>query len=269
MPKSGGPEASIAEMAASIGEILGSCGPSLYLYGSAVLEDFRPGWSDIDLLCLTRRPLSGVQAERLLMLRQDKCARRPDNPYYRIFEGAMLPLEAFLTGKSSLTVYWGTGGQRLMEGYALDCFSRKELLEKGRLLLGEEVRNGIAAPSYSELCQGVKRHLEDIRRYARVTSRSLYAYGWLLDIARGLYTLRTGAVIAKTAAGEWALKEGLCPVPHALARAVEVRRNALAAGTDGEVLDYAESLGPAVQRFADVLEQQFRKGERAWNPTAP
>lgn len=29
----------------------------------------------------------------------------------------------------------------------------------------------------------------------------------LTDISRGLYTLRTGKIIAKTAAGEWALRE--------------------------------------------------------------
>ena len=37
----------------------------------SVLDDFRPGWSDIDLITLTDRIISEAQAEKLLMLRQE------------------------------------------------------------------------------------------------------------------------------------------------------------------------------------------------------
>lgn len=70
----------------------------------------------------------------------------------------------------------------------------------------------------------VKRHYETIRKYAQKTGRNLYSFGWLLDIARCLYTLRTGKIIAKTAAADWALENNLCPVPDALKAAVKVRR---------------------------------------------
>ena len=43
---------------------------SFWLYGSVVLDDFRLGWSDIDLLVLTVSPLTDGQAHRLLTLRQ-------------------------------------------------------------------------------------------------------------------------------------------------------------------------------------------------------
>lgn len=53
----------------------------------------------------------------------------------------------------------------------------------------------------------------------------MYSCGWLLDIAQGLYTLRTGTLIAKTSAGEWALAEWLCPDADALRHTLTLRRN--------------------------------------------
>lgn len=103
-------DAAMARMAAAINGILEPCGPALYLHGSVVLGDFRQGWSDIDLLCLTERPLSREQAETLVRLRQKLLQEEPDNPFYRSFEGGFLTPEAFLRGTPDRVVYWGTGG---------------------------------------------------------------------------------------------------------------------------------------------------------------
>lgn len=46
----------INTMVVSIARILADAQPSIYLYGSVTAEDYRPGWSDIDLLVLTREP---------------------------------------------------------------------------------------------------------------------------------------------------------------------------------------------------------------------
>jgi len=61
----------------------------------------------------------------------------------------------------------------------------------------------------------VERHYGAIRKHAVTTDESLYAAGRLLDIARCLYTLRTGKVIARTQAGRWALEQGLAPDENA------------------------------------------------------
>lgn len=112
-----------------------------YLYGSCTMDDYKPGWSDIDILVLTRTQISDEQARQLVSLRQSLLEEEPDDPYYRGFEGGMLMLDAFVNHTADRVVYRGTSGQRLT------------------------------------------------------------------DISRGLYTLRTGKIIAKTAAGEWALRE--------------------------------------------------------------
>ena len=76
--------------------------------------------------------------------------------------------------------------------------------------------------------------------------------GWLLDIARGLYTLRTGKIIAKTAAGEWALEAGLCPDADILRKAVQIRKEPLHYTKEDKNVDNA-----VIQRFAGVLEDQL------------
>lgn len=224
----------------------------LYLYGSVPGGDYRHGWSDIDLLCLTRHEITPGQADALLMLRQR--LQEQGDPYARSFEGSMLPLDAFQSGSPARTVYWGTSGQRITDGCRLDSFSRLSLLESGVVLHGEDVRRLLTRPSREELMADTARHLRAIRIHGSRTGASLYSFGWMLDIARGLYTVKNGGVAAKTAAGEWALGQGLCPDEAALQLALRGRRDPVAALADDAQMAAAAKLGPAIQRFADVLE---------------
>lgn len=100
-------------------------------------------------------------------------------------------------------------------------------------------------------------HYETIRKYAVNVGRSIKSYGWLLDIARCIYTLKTGKIIAKTAAGKWALDNNICPVPDALRKAMLVRTNPLKHQNDEAVLGYTETLGNDIQCFADVLQKEL------------
>ena len=244
-----------------ISGILQDCEPSVYLYGSSVLNDFRPGWSDIDILVLTEKQMPESQADRLVGLRQEMLVKEPENPYYRSFEGGMLTLDAFLSGKTDRVVYWGTSGERITDSYVFDSFGMTELIESGVLLYGKDIRPKLRAPEFSELYADIKRHYETIRKYAQKTGRSLYSFGWMLDIARCIYTLRTGKIIAKTDAADWALKKGLCPDPDALGNAVKVRRSPLEYKDDEQTFDYAETLAKPIQRFADVLEIELKRTE--------
>lgn len=217
-------ESTIKEMALRIINILSDCSPSIYLYGSLPLGDFRFGWSDIDILVLTDKQMSEEQAQKLVNLRQTMLEKEPGNLYYRSFEGGMLTREAFMSRYSDRVVYWGTSGERITDTYVFDSFGMAELIESSTLLYGRDIRGQLKAPIYSDLYADVKRHYETIRKYVQKTDRNLYSFGWLLDIARCLYTLRTGKIIAKTAAADWALENNLCPVPNALKIAVKVRK---------------------------------------------
>lgn len=248
----------IDKMKQRIIEILDSRSPSIYLYGSLVLNDFKLGWSDIDILVLTKTQISDEQAKMLVGLRQTILEEQPDNPYYRSFEGGMLTLNSFLSGETDRVVYWGTSGERITSKYDFDAFCMSELLDSGILIYGNDIRSCLPRPTYDELKTNVQRHYETIRNYGKETGRNFYSYGWLLDISRCIFTLRTGKIISKTAAGEWALKEKICPCAEALAKAVEVRKEPDKYINDESIFDYAETLGDSIQRFADVLEQELK-----------
>ena len=247
----------VSRMTARIAEILAGNDPLIYLTGSVTLGDFRPGWSDIDILVLTRKEITDDQAGKLVGLRQEMLESEPDCPYYRSFEGGMLTLDAFINKTPDRVVYWGTSGQRVTDRYRFDSFSQKELIENGVLLYGEEVRGRMAAPTYGELKADVASFLDSVRGAAGMTGKTLYSLGWMLDISRCLYTLRTGGIIAKTAAGEWALKENVCPTPETLEYALRVRRAPLEYKDDPAVLEFAGTISGDVLLYADALAKEL------------
>lgn len=243
----------INTMAVSIYNILESVQPSIYLYGSVTAEDFRPGWSDIDLLVLTQEPITETQADLLLTLRQQLAQRDPNTPYYRAFEGGMLDLGSFLTNESTRVVYWGTTGERIKERHSFSPFDMASLLQNGQLLLGKDVRRHFEMPEYQDITTAVVSHAVTIRQHGK-GGRSIYAYGWLLDIARCMYALVNGRLTTKTAAAQWALDEHLCPCPAELSMALTVRRQPELI-KDEQVLAYAEGLTEAIQSFLNLLEK--------------
>ena len=250
-------QVSINKMVREINGILSDCEPSIYMYGSSALNDFRLGWSDIDILVLTEKQITEKQAQKLVGLRQAMLEREPGNPYYRCLEGGMLTLDALLHRGTDRVVYWGTSGERITDSYLFDSFCMTELIESGVLLLGKDIRPRLKAPAFDNLYADVRHHYETIRKYAQKTGRSFYSFGWMLDIARCIYTLRTGRIITKTEAGEWALENNLCPNPDVLEFSLKVRRNPLDYKEKKQVFDYAETLAEPIQRFADVLEKEL------------
>ena len=225
----------------------------IWLYGSVVLDDFQLGWSDIDFIALTNGKISERQSETLLTLRQDMLKKEPGNLYYRSFEGIITNLEEFRNQSFSRLVYWGTSGQRVIDCYVPDPFSAFELARYGRSVYGG--RSWVLpAPGEEELIRAVREHYECIRKYAVQTDESLYSCGWLLDIARCIYTLRYHDVIAKTRAGTWALEEHIFSDEEPLRKAIEIRKQPLAFKGKAGTKKWLRELGPVIQHYADVLE---------------
>ena len=234
---------------------------SIWLYGSVVLDDFRPGWSDIDLLVLAGQPITDHQAQQLVGLRQSMSEEEPDNPYYRCFEGIIADKNEYLAGSFSRLVYWGTSGQRITDHRKQDAFAAYELAAYGKCVYGENDRSIFLPPSEMELRAAVRQHDESIKKYAVQTDEKLYSCGWLLDIARCIYTLRHHDVIAKTRAGLWALSEHIFQDEEPLKKAVEIRQNPAAFKDEEEVKLWLKGLGPVVQEYADVLERELEQAE--------
>ena len=230
---------------------------SIWLYGSVVLDDFRLGWSDIDFLVLTEGEITEKQARELLMLRQSMLEDEPDNPYYRSFEGVIASLHEYRAGQYKRLVYWGTSGQRITDSYRQDAFSAFELSMYGRCVYGNADRSIFRKPGRTALVSAVREELESIRKYARETNEQLYSCGWLLTIARCIYTLRFGDVISKTQAGMWALRENLFQDDSALRTTLTVRQNPSAYKDREEIKAWLRELGPVIQQYADVLADEL------------
>ena len=233
---------------------------SIWLYGSVVLDDFRPGWSDIDFIALTDGRISEDQAQRLLTLRQSLMAEEPGNPYYRCFEGIIADADEYREQAYTRLVYWGTTGQRVTDRHERDAFAALSLAKYGRAVRGAQDLDLFPPPGRDEIIAAVRAHCGTIRQYARQTDERLYSCGWLLDIARCMYTLQTDDIIAKTRAGIWALERRLFPDEDQLRRAVEVRMDPLRFRDREDVRQWLRGLGPVVQRYADVLEAALPPG---------
>ncbi len=238
---------SINTMAVSVGRILAEEKPSIYLYGSVTAEDYCPGWSDIDLLVLTETPIPREKAEALVHLRQALCQRDPDTPQYRLFEGGMLDLGSFLSGEETRVVYWGTTGESIKTAHDFSPFDRQSLLQTGQLLWGKEVRRHIDMPAPEELDAAAWRAIDGVRRHG-CGRRSMYAFGWLLDLSRAYHQLILHRPCTKSQAAQWMLDSGACPCPGELAMALAVRRQPELMD-DPAMQDYAEGLTPAIQRY--------------------
>lgn len=229
---------------------------ALYLHGSVTMGDYRRGWSDIDILCLTKAPLTSAQADALLMLRQALVMETGDD-IFRSFEGGILDGGAFIRGERAKAVYWGTSGQRIADDYVFDAFSRLALIDDGILLSGEDMLSSLKRPSRKELAEAIERELDAITAHAGDTGESVYSAGWLFDVARCLFTLETGKIAPKTRAMEWALQKGLCPKPDIARRALKLRRAPDKLLSEPETRAWLSSLAPDVLDFAAVLGKKL------------
>jgi hypothetical protein len=217
-----------------------------------VLDDFKLGWSDIDILCLTEKKIMQNQADELVFLRQKLLEKYPGNAYFRLFEGGFLTLDAFINNTPDLVVYWGTSGQRITDEYCFNSFSMIELVDSGKLLFGKDIRNLLKYPVNTDIIKDIIHQFESIRKYG------IYSCGWMLDIARCLYTLKTGKIIAKTEAGKWALENNLVPDVDIMQKALIIRKEPLKYRSTEKEINWE----PYIKRFADVLENELSKGKQ-------
>ncbi len=248
---------SIKKMTDAIADILDGDLRCIRLFGSVVFDDFRFGWSDIDLIALSGARITESQAQKLLTLRQTLAEREPGDPYYRLFEGVIANVDEYREKSCTRSVYWGTSGQRIVNRHMIDVFSQFELSKYSRCVYGEDDRSIFSEPCREDMVNAVREHYETIRKYAGQTDERLYSCGWLLDIARCIYTLRYNDVTAKTQAGVWALENHIFVNEAPLRRTLEIRRDPLTFKNREDVKQWLTGLGPTVQEYADVLEKEL------------
>ena len=69
--------------------------------------------------------------------------------------------------------------------------------------------------------------------------------------------MRYNDIIAKTRAGLWALEEHIFPDETPLKKTIEIRQQPTYYKASAETKRWLKSLGPVVQRYADVQEHEL------------
>ena len=172
------------------------------LYGSAAMDDFQDGFSDIDILVLTEDEVSKKQADTLLYLRQ-KLVDKYNEPFFRLLEGVIVNKDAFFNEKDSNAVYWGTGGERITDKPSFMPFDIICLKEYGQILYGSDFKYLLNDFSPDTIRKQIIHTYNTVKQHGVITESKKSA-GWFSYIARSLFTLETGKITSKSAALCWA-----------------------------------------------------------------
>jgi hypothetical protein len=222
-------DAVLAELVSGARAALTGAFAGAYLVGSFALGD-ADEHSDVDFVVLVRQEPTAQQRSRLQALHR----RLYDLPagWAQHLEGSYVPLDAFRSpapaGRPFL--YLDNGARELVPDDHCDtAVVRWTLREHGIVLAGPPPADLVVAVGPGALRAEARARLSELAAWAdelgvRLSAGDDLAFNrWaqpylVLSVCRVLWTLDTGTVVSKAAAGSWALAT-LDPRWHALIRA--------------------------------------------------
>ena len=205
-----------------------------YLVGSAVHGDYRPGKSDVDVVALVDGALSPPMVDGLAELQR----RFPR------LDGIYVTAEQLATGEVP-EAHFHHGQLHPHDAYGATPVTRRELVTLGEHVRGPAIDSLEVRDDPIELLVWVRENLHTywadwVRKAAGWSLLSLYALiprgiEWcVLGTARMACTLSTGAVVSKTAAGEWARQQFDGRYESILTQAVRIRSGRFATPINAE-----------------------------------
>jgi hypothetical protein len=220
-----------------------------YLFGSAATGSFEPGISDLDTVAVLRSDLTDEQITSLDRLHRTITEETPDwqdriEVVYlsahalRAFRSRTSPAARISPGEPFHTI-------EVDHRWLIDWY---QLREVGIALIGPPATSLVPAISRDEYVEAVRQHLLDWREWARFETRGSQAYA-ILTTCRGLRTIRTGELVSKREAAEWARLE-LPEHEELIGKAVEWRAGGRIDGDDS-------GSGEAARRFVDGVTKTF------------
>lgn len=232
--------------------IIGINSFDIMLFGSAVLNDFHYGYSDIDIIVLSYNVLTELQISQLLELRHS-LVKNNNEPDFRLLEGIIIYKNDFLYDGNSKLVYWGTSGESIKE---LNPFMPCDILSiknHGILIYGHDFRESVIKPTYEELLNQVKHTYKTIRRYGKINENS-HSLGWFFDTARSIYTIKTSKITSKTNAVKWVIDNDFYHDKILLVNLIKLRNSVSLFENSEHKIECVISLNKKLQEFADTLE---------------
>jgi hypothetical protein len=244
--------AALAGLAAAVGPAAGAV--AVYAAGSLATGDYHPATSDLDLVAVVDRPLTGAQRAEVADLQRRLVAEHPAAARLH----CAYPARTALADLAATHPTWAHG--RLVER-PLGAIARAELLAAGLVLLGPAPIELIAPVRPEQVAAAVR---DELAGYWRPVTRRPWLWrrdAWvdlgLLTLARGTATLSDGRLLTKSEAlarlpalgvpdrlvREIARRRCGRPVPVPLGW--RVRRAGLARRLVAEGIDRALNAGPA------------------------
>jgi predicted nucleotidyltransferase len=229
----------------------------VYLHGSLVLGCFNPERSDVDVIAVTHRPVTGEKRRRLaeVVLGASGPKARPRRPPY--------PLEISLLTQDQVRPwryptrfefhYGESQRQRFETGDARRLFDEDHdlaahitvLREAGVVLAGRPLEEVFPVVPRADYVDSLLRDLSWSRE------RRLNLYG-ILNASRVWATFADGRLHSKLSGGLWALEHAPADFRPLIARAVAVYR-----GHDGEFDDDVSAYMDYVEPVARAMASRY------------
>lgn len=175
----------------------------VYLYGSVVSGDYRPGVSDVDVVVLHRNDPDDELRRNLAAAHQ----RPGRHAGFDRLDVSFVPLRLVGTYGDDTLPYLRDGRFHGAGGGDLNMVTWRSLRERGVALRGVPPAEVVPPVSCGDLAENMRVNLAFLagRMPAYVAMGVEETVFGILSICRVLYTLRTGDLIGKIAAARWAL----------------------------------------------------------------
>ncbi len=209
---------------------------SVVLYGGVVLDDFAPGWSDVDVCVVLDTPIEQDEAAAIGAVHDEMREQFVDSGKGgwrsgQAIEGPYVPIE-LTAGPEATGLCFVAGGttRRWADGHPISPFDRYMLSHFGACYAGQTVR--FAPPTRQALVVQLREDLPQLVEpdHARLSS-SIWLAGTIHWIARSVVFWRDGVMLSKTAALEQEIEAG-SPFADAYELALRLRREGSAATRD-------------------------------------
>jgi hypothetical protein len=198
----------LAALAAALPVLLGRNLVGVYLCGSLTQRAFDARYSDIDLLAVTRRPLSEAQFRRVGAWLARRAAA---DPWMLRLQASFLRCERLFVGTAEPVACLYQHGALQRCGMDANCILWRNVLDSGMTLYGPPPASFVPPITRAMFLASLRLELAYLReeitgktsRWRQVPYYQAYA---VLTVCRILYSLARDRVVSKPAAARWALR---------------------------------------------------------------
>lgn len=175
---------------------------ALYAFGSSTYNEFIKGCSDLDFLVVVDREITEEDFQKSVVLRNNY----KNIDYFKYLEGCFVSEDNLSQTKETNSIYWGSKNEKIKQGFLIKTFTLQNLIDKGQLIFGENIKSQFPQPDKNEMLQAIEHMIETVKTFGADTKNIKYTLDWVFLLSQSFYYLKTGNVTSKIKAAEWVNK---------------------------------------------------------------